>query len=345
MLGNLFDLVLKPADISSLPVTLQIEPTTLCDLECSICPRLNMDLEQTILSFEELKRIVQDLRPRSVELSGLGEPFMNPELLEMVAYLKRKGVYVSTTSNFLIGKEKIKEIVSCGLDRLKISLDSSHAEGYKAIRHNDKFTDLVEGIRGLGRVKRSSGSRTPLVEIRFVITPDNVREAADMVDLARGLGVSFLSLQLFESADVDGPQEQFRSRMDHRVALECLSRARERAQRVRLATNIDRIIQRYPAHFQRQVSESRKGVCLLPWFSAFINADGRIRPCCKFAYAGSEGCMGNFHHATGEEVWRGEKFAAVRRGFRSGKRAYSVCQRCVGIGYADLWSGIRNRGS
>lgn len=343
MIGTFLDLLLKPASVSSLPVALQIEPTTHCNLECAICPRINALPEQKTMSLDVLKKIAQNIRPRSVELSGLGEPFMNPALLEMVAYLKKQGAYVSTTTNFLIGAQMTGGIIASGLDRIKISLDASNAEGYKAVRHNDHFDRIIEGIRDLGKAGRSSAVRGPAVEIRSVITPDNIRQTVDMVELARKLGVSFLALQLFEFASAHGSQEHCASRMDHELALQCLKAAGRRARKIGLANNISWVIRRYRRHFRVSRCEGATGVCLLPWFFLFINADGSVRPCCKFASAGQEACMGTVLRESVGEVWRGRRFTALRRDLHSGRRMYSLCRRCVGIGYADLWEGLLNK--
>ena len=87
----------------TLPNFVQIESTTKCNMNCKQCirgPEENYDM-----SFEFFKSIIDGLDysksgTQHVDLTGVGEPLLNPDLLSMVNYAKKKEFRVSFTSNF-----------------------------------------------------------------------------------------------------------------------------------------------------------------------------------------------------------------------------------------------------
>ena len=59
-----------------------------------------------------------------------GEPFLNPDFLEMVKYAHDKGIYTATSTNaHYLTDEKAKRTGESGLDRLIISIDGTTQDG------------------------------------------------------------------------------------------------------------------------------------------------------------------------------------------------------------------------
>ena len=124
---------------------LQIRPTTLCNLNCPFCstdggPRTQHQNQYVV----ELSYLLDWVREIVVHYGGLdwahidsvGEPFMYPQLLELVAGLKKipniKKVSMVTNGSLLTEKN-IQQLVDAGLDKINISLHSLDAEKSKML--------------------------------------------------------------------------------------------------------------------------------------------------------------------------------------------------------------------
>ena len=74
-----------------LPSSLQIETTTRCNLRCKTC--LRSQQAQGDMPFELFKSIIDQYKllkitGRKIDLTGVGEPLLNTELLPMIRYAK-----------------------------------------------------------------------------------------------------------------------------------------------------------------------------------------------------------------------------------------------------------------
>ncbi len=85
------------------PLLAMIEPTSLCNLKCPLCPSGNGSLtrERARLDFDTFKTIIDRLPDsiRMLQLWNQGEPFIVRELPEMIRYAKRRDVYIVTSTN------------------------------------------------------------------------------------------------------------------------------------------------------------------------------------------------------------------------------------------------------
>ena len=131
-----------------LPVCVYLEVTNRCNLLCTTCPRTFEDLEPPAdLSWALFTRIVEQLPNLSrAVLHGVGEPMLVPDLPRMVQYLKDRGVYVLFNTNGTVLNERNgRALIKAGLDELRVSLDASTRESYKAIRGKDGFRRIQQG--------------------------------------------------------------------------------------------------------------------------------------------------------------------------------------------------------
>ena len=80
----------RPAFVPTLPRTLYLETTNRCDSECQTCIRTFNTLEPPKdLTLAEVQQIVEQFPVlERVVLHGIGEPLLNKQIFEIVAYLK-----------------------------------------------------------------------------------------------------------------------------------------------------------------------------------------------------------------------------------------------------------------
>ena len=139
------------------PVCLYLETTNRCNLLCTTCPRTYEELEPPAdMSWELFTSIVDQIAHlnRAV-LHGVGEPMLVKSLPRMVRYLKGRGVDVLFNTNGTVRSERNgRALIDFGLDELRVSLDASNRESFKAIRGRDYFGRITRP-----RLSRAVGAR------------------------------------------------------------------------------------------------------------------------------------------------------------------------------------------
>ena len=145
------------------PVCLYLEVTNRCNLLCTTCPRTYEDLEPPADMSWELFRSIVDQVPdlaRAV-LHGVGEPMLVANLPRMVRYLKDRGVYVLFNTNGTVLSERNgRALIAAELDELRVSLDASNRESFKAVRGRDYFGRIVRNVRAFRELQEREGHQS-----------------------------------------------------------------------------------------------------------------------------------------------------------------------------------------
>lgn len=131
--------------------TVSIEITSLCNLSCKHC--FNRVQPLGTMRFETLKAIIEKFSmfdiPQFV-ISG-GEPFMHPDLQNIISYVSQTPFdYILTTNGTIINHEVLELISHAPNISIQISLDGSCARihneqrGLGAFEQMERFCDILE---------------------------------------------------------------------------------------------------------------------------------------------------------------------------------------------------------
>jgi MoaA/NifB/PqqE/SkfB family radical SAM enzyme len=107
------------------PIMAHIIPIRRCNLACKYCNEYD-DYSKPVPTREMKARLdkLADLGTRIVTLSG-GEPLLHPELDEIIAHMRRRGVIAGMITNgYLLMPDRIKRLNDAGLDHMQISIDN-----------------------------------------------------------------------------------------------------------------------------------------------------------------------------------------------------------------------------
>jgi len=178
----------------SYPRKLYVESTVRCNLSCTTCIRNVLAGEQGDMSLSLFKRLLPSFRDADlINLSGFGEPLLNPAMLEMVRLTKehcgpetRVGFNTNAT---LLTEVMAEELISAGLDSLVISIDGVEPETLKRVRVGARLPQLLANVERLARMKAEMGSDLPRVGFEFVAMTDNILELPQLVEVAGAVGV------------------------------------------------------------------------------------------------------------------------------------------------------------
>lgn len=328
-------LLTKPSFCRIMPLHLQIEPTSACNLRCQFCSRDRNGKDR--MDFETFRALFDRIRPFRMTFSGSGEPLLNKETLKMVEYASKKGASTVITTNFTIGKRVAEEIVLSGLQGLRVSIDAARKETYRSIRGKDYFEDILDGLKLVSHYKRKHKSSTPVIGFEFVMTALNAKEAPDLVDVAKAVGVERINFRPLNLVGIEERTEWLTGGMDLNYYVKILERILEKAKEAGIMTNVEELLSNptfYLCTYGK--GENRNGpVCVYPWIQAFISSTGEITPCC--ANQMDEGLsMGNVLKDGFDGVWNNEDYRDLRRAHKSKEIPYRSCNTCYKVGLKKL---------
>ncbi len=336
-LSSLKNVALKPNIVNNPPIHIQLEPTTKCNLNCITCNYREYVNNPSNLSFERFKEIIDAILPKKLTLSGVGEPFLNPALFDMVKYAKSKGISVNTSSNGTVISNLAEKIVESGLDLLKISIDSARKETYAKIRGFDLFEKVLKGVATLQETKKKVGASLPYTRFQFVIQQDNFQEMQKLVELAFEIGVDAINFQILELSHVAEKKEQLVGKMTLEALKKQLICAANKAADKNVITNLPVIINNLDMLWQKYLtSVPAKKQCILPWFSTYIDIEGNMRPCCAFALVFDCTNLGNIFSEGLDAAWNSKKYQNFRKAIKNGKRPYKICKNCIPQSLTDM---------
>jgi MoaA/NifB/PqqE/SkfB family radical SAM enzyme len=118
-------LVLKGALKTDHPIMAHIIPIRRCNLSCTYCNEYD-DFSPPVPKDVMIHRInlLADLGTSILTLSG-GEPMLHPDLDQIIAAMRRRGVIAGMITNgYLLMPDRIKRLNDAGLDHMQISIDN-----------------------------------------------------------------------------------------------------------------------------------------------------------------------------------------------------------------------------
>lgn len=320
-----------------LPHTLQIEVTGACNLRCRMClVRYRPPLGRAAsMSFAEFRRLLDALPwVDDITLQGLGEPLMEPDIFEMVAYASARGVKVGFNSNAtLLTRRAGERLLDAGLAWLHISLDGASAETFEFVRDGARWAVVERNITGFMALMRERGADRPEVQLSMVLMRRNLHDLPAVVERAAAWGIPRLWVQNLSHDFSDAPAKAYAAIATY-VAEQSVAglpageveavyaAARETATR----TGVDL---RLPHLEERPARDEVDGVpvgCAWPWRASYVTHDGAVQPCCM-VMGSDRATLGSLKEASFAEIWEGDAYRRFREGLMRGDPP-AVCRGC-----------------
>ncbi|MCJ0922240.1 radical SAM protein [Mammaliicoccus sciuri] len=174
----------------STPLIAGIIITNDCNLHCPHCFSLN---NNEYMSLETFKKVVDDLYENdviSIYITG-GEPFLHPNIIEMISYIKRYNFYLTIHTNAIKIDDEIMREVSKLLDEndvIQVSIDGAKNETNKKMRTMTEkdFITLKSNCTNMSNLGIN-------IKINTTVTNHNILELIDIYDLSIAIGAKAIS--------------------------------------------------------------------------------------------------------------------------------------------------------
>ncbi|MBN1672367.1 MAG: radical SAM protein [Kiritimatiellae bacterium] len=175
-----------------------IDASTMCQLRCPVCPQSKGQLKTLgigFLKFVDFKAFVDDYpNIKHIELSNWGEMFLNPELIDIIAYAHEKDVAIEALNgvNFnTVTDEMIECLVKYKFRAIRVSIDGASQEVYSIYRRGGNFDTVIRNVRKLNDFKRQYGTAFPRLVWQFILFGHNQHELPIAREMARELNMEF----------------------------------------------------------------------------------------------------------------------------------------------------------
>ena len=289
------------------PASISFEPTTSCNLRCPECPSgLRAFTRPTgMLESNFFKKTIDDIYKELIYLIFYfqGEPYLNPDFLDMVKYASDKGIYTATSTNaHYLTDEAAKRTVESGLDRLIISLDGTTQATYKQYRIGGNIDKVLEGAKNIVKWKKTLNSTKPFVFFQFLVVKHNEHQIEEVKKLAKEIGVDEVRFKTAQVYDYENDPNQ-------------------------LIPNNEKY-SRYKKNADGTFKSKNKlaNRCWKMQHANVITWDGLVVPCCFDKDATHQ--LGNLKTQSFKEIWKNDNYKQFRSELLKSRKNIDICANC-----------------
>ena len=172
---------------------IDVEPVAACNLKCEFCqvPGWNRASETKPMDIGLYKKIVDQFpQLEHVKLQGMGEPFLNKKLTEMIRYATKRNIATRVTTNgTLLNPELNAEILEAGLTSLVFSFDGATKQTYERVRAGADYERVIHNIESICQLKKQKKAKTSIGLVCLSSDEQVLVEIPSLVELVARLGV------------------------------------------------------------------------------------------------------------------------------------------------------------
>lgn len=188
------------------PFIVDVELTNSCNFLCAFCDRQIMKRSLGFMDLAVFKKVADDAA--KIGVLGLrfirwGEPYLHPQIFEMIKYAKSRGLLVHVTTNgMLMNEERARLTIESGLDNIIFSMQGLDEQGYLDMRQveaygKEQYKMLVKNIETLLSVREELKAENPFVQVTTTTIDEALEQIEqwkkywnDKVDLATHTGLT-----------------------------------------------------------------------------------------------------------------------------------------------------------
>lgn len=163
-----------------------------CNLRCKFCnfwkQPIDTSKELTVEQYKNSIPKLLEMGVRVVNFAG-GEPCIRKDLPDIASQFAKDFIVVINSNGLLITDEYAEALWRSGVDIINISLDFFDSSKHNYFRGSEQaYSGAINAMKILNRHKIKKGQK---VAMQAILSPQNLNEFENMVDLAQKLDVDF----------------------------------------------------------------------------------------------------------------------------------------------------------
>jgi radical SAM protein with 4Fe4S-binding SPASM domain len=303
-----FEQAKKQNYVGTFPISIEIEASYYCNLECPFCARETNSGERDIghMTPGLWKKILDESREKGLKailMDHEGESLMNPNFFQMVEEAKDAGIidiWLHTNANLLTPKIS-ERLIDSGITKINFSLDATTEETYDKLRVGGDFKKAVKNVKDFLDMKIKKKAFYLRSRVSFVVQEENQHEKKDFYDFWKGQkGINMITFQnIIDVSAFERPDE------------DCDLTEQELEEKFR---------------------DTEPFYCTQPWDCNVIDVEGNVIPCGQPVREHTKDfILGNLNNGdTIESCVNGEKMQALRTLHKKGEwYKNSMCRLCL----------------
>jgi len=296
-----------------LPFHVNLEVTSVCNLQCWFCYAKHWERPKTALSTDKILKIIDKLAKAgvySIFFTG-GEPLTRRDLPKIVSHSIKSGINVTISTNgTLLTRDVVEELYSAGLDEIQISMQSPNPN-----RH-----DEIVGVPGAFDKTEKGVERAVDVGMRVIIavvgTKSNYTDIPPLFEWALSKGAKvFRVLRLIPNSPSALKEVLGREEIDYIVSR---ITAMEGHKKAIIDIHVPPFYipgqysntMKYPYIRYPRLYSALSSTCTAGRATMAILATGEVVPCIEFR--SEEFYCGNILEKEIEEVWNHPNMLKLR---------------------------------
>ncbi|MDO8602988.1 MAG: radical SAM protein [Candidatus Omnitrophota bacterium] len=319
----------------------QIDLTNNCNNDCIGCwcnsplleeKKIDPEIKKQSLPFKRVIKLIDELYKMGashIYYAGGGEPFMHPQIMDILRYTKKKGFTCYVNTNFTLVDEKaVKELVGLKIDHLTVSVWAGTPQVYSTThpsKNEDTFYKIKEMLKLLNTIKH----KYPIIKLYNVIFNMNYHSIETMVEFAAQTGSETVEFTVIDT--IPGKTDKLLlNDKEARSLLDDCGRLKEKygdfknnvqllgfEQFMRRISNIDAVSAEYDSNIIGKIP------CYAGWAFVRILADGNVNSCLK----SHRFPVGNILGQDFRKIWNGSlqrRFREKTAEFKQGDSFFSL---------------------
>lgn len=304
------------------PFKIKFESSTLCNLKCVMCPLTKgLSRKTGVLKFENFKKVFDEIKVPYLNLTGLGEPLMNPDIFRIIKYAKKSGSLVKLDTNAtILTEENIKKLLDSSPTFISVSLDGVDKKTYESIRKGANFEKVIFNLKKLVELRNKTKSPTK-IHLFFVFQKNNINDLIKFLEFGNSIGVDAINGTFAISFGKANNKEKIL--FDRENLSKILEELNKTKKKLKVKLNIEGIedFLKNPENIEFRMSEKP---CFYPWYNPCITWDGYVVPC--DVHCDNEIVLGNAFEEPFMKIWNNKKSREFRKQLL--KKRIGVCSRC-----------------
>ena len=276
-----------------------------------------------------------------------GEPFLYPDLIPLIRYMKEKDFIVSLVTNGIKLKEYAEEMVDYNWEALMLSLDGTKDIHNEIRGSKDCYDTLVSGINKIQDIKKKKKKTLPYIMLLVTVSSDNAHILDKIVDLGKEINpdcyVIYYSwftnentgkqhTKVFEKHLGVTPKSwkgylHEVDKIDIEALKECVKKIKSKKYPYPMFFIPDLPLNQLKKYYHEPGNFFGYGKCVTPWLIAELMPNGDVSPCRDYP----DYVVGNIKNEGILEIFNNERYRKFRLALKKAGGVFPICARCCGL--------------